>query len=425
MKLNPTGLLLACLAVAGSVWLVDGPSAPPYEDQLIGVAVRQSFGDAASQIEVEPLEVQALLLDYADNEQLVLKARLALLRYPDLARRILPVYGGEPEFQVVLLTYGEAALPPIAYFMDHELTSLEIRRALNDRLERARLLYARLVGKPMDVATPAMEPAPELTAEERGWYAVHFLLEEGYDFLGQFAVNPDGNADWVQTERVTEGVANLFLGGMRGLEFKWRQGAAIEGSDLGWAALDMVIIASSVKLLGAVRAGRAVAPGAAVARSAGFSGRVALFGSRVLARGGRLGLAVARYGAIPAAVYLMFRYPRLINSTLEELGDWLGVDPWLVQFLFWFVTLSVIMRLALFLMGPLSRVLQGLGWLTATLAAGYRSAHVSHQSGRRPVQAFVWFPGRKTGAMDGGCLSDTSGGKRTNSETPGATLLRP
>jgi hypothetical protein len=385
MKLNLTGLLLACLAVAGAAWLVGGPSAPPYEDQLIGVAVRQSFGDAASQVEMEPLEVQALLLDYADNEQLVLKARLALLRYPDLARRILPIYGGETEFQVVLLTYGEATLPPIAYFMDHELTSLEIRHALSDRVERARLLYARLMGTPVDAAPPATESAPELTAEDRGWYAVHFILEEGYDFLGQFAVDPDGNADWVQTERVTEGVANLFLGGIRGLEAKWRQGAAIGGSDLGWAALDMAVIASSVKLLRAVRAGRAVAPGTAAARSGGFSGRVALFGSRVLARGGRLGLAVARYGAIPAAVYLMFRYPRLINSTLAELGDWLGVDPWLVQFLFWFVILSVVMRLALFLLGPLSRVLQSLGWMTAALAASYRSRRVRHRLERRLV----------------------------------------
>ena len=385
MKLNPAGVLLTCLAVAGAAWLVGGPSAPSYEDQLIGVAVRQSFGDAASQVAAEPLEVQALLLDYADNEQLVLNARLALLRYPDLAHRILPVYGGETEFQVVLLTYGEAALPPIAYFMDHDLTSLEIRRALSDRLQRARLLYARLVGSPVDAAPPATEPVPELTAEDRGWYAVHFLLEEGYDFLGQFAVDPDGNADWVQTERVTEGVANLFLGGVRSLEAKWRQGVVIEGSDLGWAALDMVVIASSVKLLKAVRAGRAVAPGAAAARSGGFSGRVALFGSRVLARGGRLGLAVARYGAIPAAVYLMFRYPQLINSTLAELGAWLDVDPWLVQFLFWFIALSVIMRLALFLLAPLSWVLRSLGWMTGALAARYRSARAHRRSERRLV----------------------------------------
>lgn len=383
MKLNPARLLLACLAVAGASWLVDGPSAPTYEDQLIGVAVRQSFGDSAIQVAAEPLEVQALLLDYADNEPLLLKARLALLRYPDLARRILPVYGGEAEFQAVLLTYGEAVLPPIGYFMDHDLTSVEMRRALGERVEEIKLLYAQLMGSPIDAAPSAPAPVAELTAEDRGWYAVRFLQEEGYDFIGQFAVSPDGKAEWVQTERVTEGLTDFFLGGVRGLETKWSQGEKVEGSDLGWAALDLAVIASSVKLLKATRAGRAVAPadaGVAAARSSGFSGRVAVFGSRVLARGGRLAAAVAGYGAIPMAAYLMFRHPSLINATLAELGGWVGVEPWILQFLFWFVALSVGMRFALFLLGPLSRVLRSLAWMSGALAAWYRPAHTH----RRP-----------------------------------------
>ena len=378
MKLNPMGLLLACVAVAGAAWLVDGPSAPTYEDQLIGVAVHQSFGDSATEIAAEPLEVQALLLDYADNALLVIKARSALLRYPDLARRILPVYGGEPDFQKVLLAYGEAVLPPIAYFMDHDLASLEMRRVLGTRVKEAKLLYAQLMGTPQEVAPPDEAPVPELTAEGRGWYAVNFLLEGGYDFLGQFAVALDGKADWVQSERVTEGLMDLLFGGVQGLETKWRLGEEVKGSDLGWAALDVVVIASSLKLLKAARAGRAVAPGSyagsAVVRSGGFSRRVARFGSRVLARGGRLGITVARYGAIPMSVYLMFRYPSMINATLAELGGWLGIEPWVLQFLFWFVAISVIMRLALFLLGPLTWVLQSLGWMTGTLVARYRSA---------------------------------------------------
>jgi len=36
----------------------------------------------------------------------------------------------------------------------------------------------------------------------------------------------------------------------------------------------------------------------------------------------------------------MIRYPELINATLMELGIWLGLNPWLVQFVFWFVALS-------------------------------------------------------------------------------------
>lgn len=376
MKLNPTTLLLACLAAAGAVFMAGGESTPKYEDQLIDVAVHQSFGDAASQIAAERPEIQALLLDYADDEPLVLKARLALLGYPDLARRVLPVYGDEPEFQKVLLNYGEAALAPIAYFMDHKLTSLATRHALRRWVEAIKQWYDGLVETPGNAAPPATASVPELTAVERGWYAIHFLLDEGYDFLGQFSVAPDGKTVWVQTERVIEGMSDLFLGGVRDLETKWRQGSQIEASDLGWAAFDVVVIASSVKLLRAVRPVKGVASGAAAARSGGFSGRVALFGSRVLARGGQLGLAVARLGAIPAAVYLMFRYPQLINSTLAALGDWMGVDPWVVQFLFWFAALSVIVRLALSLLAPLSWTLRSLGWMTGLLAAWYRSARV-------------------------------------------------
>ena len=89
----------------------------------------------------------------------------------------------------------------------------------------------------------------------------------------------------------------------------------------------------------------------------GFSGRVALFGSRILAQGGRVGLAVARYGAIPAGIYLMVRHPSLINATLAELADWMGISPWALQFLFWFVALTLVGRLALFLLRPLGLVL--------------------------------------------------------------------
>ena len=374
MKLNPMTLLLTLLAAASAAWVTGGSSTRSYENAMIAVAVRQAFGDAASQVAVEPLDVQALLLDYADSQPLLLQARLALLRYPDLARRILPIYGEEPEFQEVLLKYGEASLPPIGYFMDHDLTSLAIRRALGARLEEVKLLYGRLRGTPADTAAAA--PVVRLTVEARGWYAIQFLRDDGYDFLGQFAIMRDGEAVWVQTERVTEDLSSFFLGGVRSLETKWRQGRTIEGSDLGWAALDAAVIASSAKLVRAAWMGRAAATGAdagvTAGRSAAFSARAARYGTRVLAGSGRMGVAIARYGAVPVAVYLMFRYPSLINATLTELGTWLGVKPWLVQFVFWFVALSIGLRFVLFLLTPLSWVLLGFGRITGMLAAWFR-----------------------------------------------------
>lgn len=377
MKLTSRVFLLTLLAIGGAGALTFARPTPTYESQLIGVGVAQTFGDSAPQIKAEPVEVQALLLDYADDEALVLKARSALLRYPDLARRILPVYGAEPEFQDVLLRYGETVLPPISYFMDHDLASLEVSRMLAERWRDVSAYFLELTGQPAEAAGPA----PALTPELRGWYAVNFIREGGHDFLGQFEVNPDGKPEWVQTERVLEGLGNLLLGGIRDLEAKRDRGDAIAASDLGWAALDVAVIATSVKLLKAARATRLAAPAVDAARAGGFSRKVALFGSRVLARGGWLGVRVARYGTVPAAIYLMFRYPSLANATLAELADWLGVASWMVQLPFWLVVLYIVLRLGLVLLSPLSHVLRGLAWSTARLADWARPARVREGSG--------------------------------------------
>ena len=90
-------------------------------------------------------------------------------------------------------------------------------------------------------------------------------------------------------------------------------------------------------------------------------------------------------GPSPCPSTSLFRYPSLINTTLAELGGWLGVEPGALQFLFWFVALSVIMRLALFLLGPLSWVLRSLGWMIGALAAWYRLACVHRRLDPRVI----------------------------------------
>jgi hypothetical protein len=70
----------------------------------------------------------------------------------------------------------------------------------------------------------------------------------------------------------------------------------------------------------------------------------------------------------------MIRYPEMINATLAELGDWLGIPPWLVQFVFWFVILWITLRLALFLLAPLSWALRVMGRVTGIIAAWFRPA---------------------------------------------------
>lgn len=387
MKFNPMTWLLISMAVAGAFLLSSGDSTRPYEDRLLEVAVHQSFGELAPQVTEEPREIQALLLDYADDEHLLLQARLALLTYPELAHRILPIYGDKPEFREVLEKYGEAALPPIAYFMDRELTSLELRHTMSEWLDKLKRLYGHTGSAEGDTESQNTAPVadPTLTEEMRGWYAIQFLLDDGHDFLGQFTIGQDTTVNRVQTERILEGVSDFFFGGTKNLEVKWRTQDDIDGSDWGWAALDVIVIAGSVKLLRAVRAARTGSYAAAGAGSGRLSWRVAAFGSRILARGGRMGIAVARFGAIPAAVYLMIRHPSLINSTLSEFANWAGIEPWIAQFTFWAVALWIVLSISRLLLGPLSLALRGLGRVTGILAEGFRMSQGHERSVSRSL----------------------------------------
>jgi hypothetical protein len=151
-----------------------------------------------------------------------------------------------------------------------------------------RTLSAFLLGSATS-ETQSQAQTTELTPDERGWSAIALLHEGGYGFIGQFAVGPDGTAEWVQSERVVEGLSDLFLGGMRGLETKWRQGSEVQVGDVAWAALDVALIAGSVKLVKAL----------ALARTA----QAAATGARAAAG--------------------------------------MGISPWALQFLFWFVALSL------------------------------------------------------------------------------------
>jgi hypothetical protein len=65
-----------------------------YVEQLIRVQAEQELGPIDPRILEEPAQVQAILLDYAADKEpvrkeLVLKAWIALSRYPATAREIL------------------------------------------------------------------------------------------------------------------------------------------------------------------------------------------------------------------------------------------------------------------------------------------------------------------------------------------------
>lgn len=340
----------------------------PLEAQLLHLQVEQAMPEMANELAAEQAELQALFLAYADDPILLTKARLALLRYPDMARPILLMLGQSPEFRDVLRRYGEDITLPIHYFLTHEVFTLELMRGLSDA-SRSALNAVRRMWSDDAPAQSVVEDA--LSSEERGRYAVQFIKAEGYDFLGQFVMSPKGEVSWVQTERVLEGLNSFFAGGVKGLETKLRRDEAIAVGDVGWAALDVAIGVSAFKVL---RMGRA---GAAGGQSLTFSQRSAALGAG-LWRGSAIGTRLVKYGAPAVLAYIAIRHPSVINSLLGSAAQKLGLPVRLVQVVGWTLVLLPIVLLLRIVLGPLAWAMAGMVGLLRWLDRSLRRRTVRH-----------------------------------------------
>jgi hypothetical protein len=311
-----------------------------YVEQLIRIQAEQTLGGIDSRILDEPAQVQAILLDYAGDKELVLKAWIALARYPATAREILLLYGAEPEFREILRRFGEAVIPVIQYFRDNDVWTV---RALDTVSGALKDFWDRLTG-----SGQAKPGRVELGPAERGWYAVHFIKHEGYDFLGQFAVHADGKARWNQTDRVVKASTAFFTSGVRNLETKVDRGHDITGADAFWAGLDVALVALPAKLL---LSGRVVARSG---QELNFAARTRLVAPRLLPKG-EFFRKLGAYGAAVATLYVVARHPRLLNSVFAELAELAGISPWIVQAAGWSVVIAFLIYLFSWLLVPLAK----------------------------------------------------------------------
>lgn len=361
----------------------------PLETQLVHLQVEQAMPELADELTAEPAELQALFLAYADDPVLLAKARLALLRYPDMARPIFLMFGESLEFQDVLRRYGEDVILPIDYFLKHEIFTLEFMRGVSETARSALSALRQLWNE----GAPVHEAANgALSGEERGRYAIQFIKAEGYDFLGQFVLSPGGQVGWVQTERVLEGINSFFAAGIRGLETKVRRDEAVALGDVGWAALDVAIGVSAFKIL---RMGRA---GAVGGRSLTFSERSAALGSG-LWRTSVIGTRLVKYGAPAVLAYVAIRHPSVINSMLGSVAEKLGLPVALTQVAGWTLVLIPVLLLLRLVLVPLVWALSGitgvLRWLDRSLRRRNPRAVAAAWSHNQRVGALESrFPGR-------------------------------
>lgn len=355
MKLRTPVLLLAA-ALAAALTAFHGDM--PLDERLIRGETQKALPEIADEIAGQPAQVRLTFLDYADDEELVLNARLALKRYPQQAPRILALYGPSEDFRAILRAYGPAVIPPIDYFLDHEPTSLR--------------LYAMLAGPSADaepVPAAATQPtsaettdAGTLAPEIRGAWAIGFIRAEGHDFLGQFVLDDEGQVIRVQTERVATGVKRFFTSGLTTLETKRRTGADTTIGDYGWATVDILVPVAIFRL---ARAGRLATGTARTARVGAQSTRAGLYGSRTV----RL---VAAGGALAGVGYIVTN-PGVLNSIGAGIAETLGLPTWLVSGGLWFVLLLpalILARIAWrWLVRPICWLLSGMIALLAGLHA--------------------------------------------------------
>lgn len=313
-----TAVLVAIAASAG--W-----QEMPLEERFIRIQAAEAMPEFGQAVQQEPVAVQAVLLEYIDDQLLLLKAQAALVSQPELARRILPLYGSEPEFQSILKAYGDSIFLPIAYFLDNKIRTLDLRHYTAHKIDELKSASDRLrqTGND-DAASRQVPPYAELTAQQRGWYAVNFIEAEGHRFLGQFTSDIDGAIRWIQTDRLTDGVTSFFTDGIRSLETKSKTSQEVTVSDFGWAAVDALIFVSAAKVL---RAGKTTA---ASSRSSAAAAR--------LTRTANMALKTGKYIAAAAPVALVIlavRHPEIINDVFAHVAAALDLPTGLVQIIGW------------------------------------------------------------------------------------------
>ncbi len=294
---------------ASTFWPADS-----FEEQLIRIQAKSELGDEIKTIEDESIEIQSVLLDYSEDKELVLKTQLAMMKYSDQTRKLLLLFGSDSGFQNILIAHGERVIPVIDHFLTSDIMqSIKFRDSAGNLINDLKNWWNDQEG---DIPT-------ELGSEQQGWYAIQFIKNEGDDFLGQFVIDDQGKVEWIQTERITEGLTAFFSSGVRGLETRYVTDQKITANDLLWAGVDVLAIGGTLKLL---RAGRQVAR---TGKSMGVMRTTSLFGSRLLKSGfaGRL----LKYSSVAATAFVVIKHPSLITSALAEIGSMIGIPPMLAQ----------------------------------------------------------------------------------------------
>jgi len=340
-----TSLVLIAIVSALIITILSGGQS--FEEKLINLSLKDTLGSDADGVLSESPELQALFLDYSGatiTTELVLKSRIAISKYGEEARSVLKEYGGEPEFKEILTRYGENVVPVIQYFVQNDP------------------FLTRFI------------PGFKRAGIERGWYAVQHIQRQGHDFMGQFEIDVNKKAHWIQTKRVLTAVTDFFTSGVRTIETKYVLDEEIKKADIFWVGVDATVVLSTVKALRALksaRAGNVVRTGTVgenVGKELSLTARSKMFTSRLIPKG-FFGRTILKGGAAVGLVYVIGKHPSLLNSLFAYVAEKLGLNKFLVQVICWAILVFVLSAmLAPILWVVLPLVIRALSFLLGTLS---------------------------------------------------------
>ena len=330
--------LVIALVLAGGLSAL--ASSEAFETRLVRMETQQALPSIKATLAQESADLNAVFLHYASDQALWMNAHLAILRYGDIARIALLEYAVLPEFQQVLVRFGPDAVLPIIYYRDHDIATLRAQHWVGEHYQQLSRWWneeteeVQRQGGPTEVS--AWSPY------RRGQMGIALLNAEGHGLLNQFVVDSEGDVHWLQSERVVAGLSDFFTSGIRNLENQWRRDKAIGASDIGWAGVDLLLMASTVKVL---RAGR-VARGARVGSIEAQGARTGLRSG--LVAGGRFASLsrMAKVAAVATTAYVVVRHPSLVSALGANVAKWLGLPVWLGQFAVWFLVLLPVLLVA-------------------------------------------------------------------------------
>jgi hypothetical protein len=333
---NTTSLFLS-LSVAVLLVLVGWARGySSYEESLIRIELKER-GLLSPEVESSPIEAQALLAKYG------MEAYIAERKYPGKAAKIYGLYGEEREFQEDIDRHGPTEVVPIiGYFLEHESLAMEAQAMIGcgtSILRESFAAYAKLA-----------RCSESLSPEQRGWLAVLFIHDDGHDFLGQFAVRPDGTVVRLQVQRVASAVKSFLAGHMFDLEKKYGMGETVLARDWALAGAEAALLIMGGKgILSLIGRHAAKAKLASSGMKMGVWAKAKILAPKVL------GSRIVRWGTAGAVGYLLVRHPAAFHSLVGIVAESIGLPAWFLQGLAWTVISFVLFTL----LHPVWRVAKG------------------------------------------------------------------